>query len=215
MKKLLIGSVIAVLFGCANNVWVKPGASVNDFNVDRAQCNAQAYSIPFANVYQQAAVQNECLQGKGWSLRDKAIHQANYSEAESRWTQANNKVKEDAQARCKEPAYSAYFSKTACLAQDITFDQMADTSKITNQQKVAFLGFKKAFDTQFAQYLDLIKNIPNSTGERLAALYQTTLMPESDKNSIDLYSGKITWGEYNQRRKEINAKFIEVAKNLK
>ncbi len=92
---------------------------------------------------------------------------------------------------------------------------MADTSKITSQQKTAFLAFKKSSDAQFAQYIEALKKIPDSPGEKAATLYQTTLIPETDKNSIDLYSGKITWGEYNQKRKEINAKFMEASKNLR
>lgn len=216
MKRLLILSSLTIgLFGCANNVWVKPGASVNDFNVDRAQCNAQSYSIPFASIYQQTAVQNECMQGKGWSLRDKVSHEASTASTQSSWQSVLAKFNEDWQARCNDPAYKMYFSKTACLASNISFDQMTDSSKITPQQKTVFLEFKKSADAQFSQYINSIKNIPNAPGEKSASLYQTTLLPETDKNSIDLYSGKITWGEYNQKRKEINAKFLEASKNLR
>ena len=211
----MISALAIGVFGCANNVWVKSGATANDFNVDKAQCNAQAYSIPFANVYQQVAVQNECMQGKGWTLRDKASHEASTSSAQSSWQSVVTKFKDESQARCKDPVYAAYTSKTSCVAADITFEQMADTSRITAQQKTALLAFKKSFDTQISQYLDALKRIPDSPGEKAVTLYQTTLIPETDKNSIDLYSGKITWGEYNQKRKEINSKFTEASKNLK
>ncbi|MDW7534505.1 MAG: hypothetical protein SCG82_01435 [Candidatus Nitrotoga sp.] len=48
--------------------WEKPGASDRDFNVDRGQCNAQAFSVAGGNIMQIAIVQNSCLQGKGWQL---------------------------------------------------------------------------------------------------------------------------------------------------
>ncbi len=77
-------STLAIgVFGCANNVWVKSGATANDFNVDKAQCNAQTYSVPFASVYQQIAIQNQCMQGKGWTLKDKAGYEATNSAAQS------------------------------------------------------------------------------------------------------------------------------------
>jgi hypothetical protein len=59
------------LSACASQTvtyWEKQGASSQDFNVDQAQCNAQAFSIPNANYMQVAIVQNQCLRGKGWYL---------------------------------------------------------------------------------------------------------------------------------------------------
>lgn len=214
MKLLTILSLTLGLFACANNVWVKPGASVNDFNIDRAQCNAQAYSIPFANVYQQAAVQNECLQGKGWNLRDRASHDAGNSAAQSNWQTVMSKNNADAQARCNDPAYKAYYLKTGCLSTNITIDQMADTSKITPQQKPVLMAVKKGVDAQLAQVYISLKQIPNSPAEKMESLYQSQ-MPEADKNFLDLYSGKTTWGEYNQKRKELSVKLQDAFKNLK
>ncbi len=213
--KIFFNSVlVAGVFGCANNVWVKQGASANDFNVDRAQCNAQAYSIPFANVYQQAAVQNECLQGKGWTLRDKASHDASNAAAQSSWQSIISKNEADTQARCNDPAFKAYFQKTSCLAKDITFDQMADSSKITPQQKPVLMAVKKSIDAQNGPAFDALKKVPNAPGEKMFSLYQSQ-QPEVDKNALDLYSGKITWGEYNQKRKELAAKLQDAFKSLK
>lgn len=64
------------LFGCASqNVetyWEKPGASSQDFYIDRSQCNAQAFGIPNATLIQIAIVQNQCLRGKGWYTVEKS-----------------------------------------------------------------------------------------------------------------------------------------------
>lgn len=213
-KHLFVLSLIFGLFGCANNVWVKSGATTNDFNMDRAQCNAQSYSIPFASIYQQAAVQNECMVGKGWTLRDKASHDASNTSAESSWKAVLDKSRSDAEARCNDPSYKAYYAKTACFAKDITFEQMADSTKITPQQKPILMAVKKSIDEQLSKVFSALKNIPNAPGEKIAAINKSFEI-ESDKNALDLYSGKITWGDYNHKRKEINAKIVEAEKNLK
>ena len=62
---------VLALTGCSTNKgssWVKPGASAQDFNMDRAQCNAQAFSGGGGNMMTIAIIQNQCLQGKGWYL---------------------------------------------------------------------------------------------------------------------------------------------------
>ena len=213
-KILVVCSLTIGVFGCANNVWVKSGATANDFNVDRAQCNAQSYSIPFASIYQQAAVQNECMVGKGWILKDKASHEASDSASANSWKAVMDKSKADSELRCKDPSFKVYYSKTACFAQDMTFEQMADDSKITPQQKPVLMAVKKSVDSQLAQVYNSLKQIPNAPGEKVASLYKSFEI-EIDKNALDLYSGKISWGDYNRKRKEIAAKQTEAHKNLK
>lgn len=60
-----------MLLGCATqqNYWVKQGASNEEFEMDKGQCTAQAFSIPNATLMQIAIVQNQCLRGKGWYLQ--------------------------------------------------------------------------------------------------------------------------------------------------
>ena len=72
-KKVIL--VIFFLFaGCAENYWIKNGASTQEFEMDKAQCNAQAFSIPNATLMQIAIVQNQCLRGKGWNLETRYKH---------------------------------------------------------------------------------------------------------------------------------------------
>lgn len=65
-----------LLLGCATTqtVWVKPGATQNDFSMDHAQCSAQAFSVPNAPLMQVAIIQNQCLRGKGWYLEERPIN---------------------------------------------------------------------------------------------------------------------------------------------
>jgi hypothetical protein len=60
---------IASLVACATPThWEKSGATWQDFNIDKAQCNAQAFSVPNVTMMGVAIIQNQCLQGKGWYL---------------------------------------------------------------------------------------------------------------------------------------------------
>lgn len=62
---------LMVLAGCASHkVWVRPGASQQDFAMDSGQCKAQAFSVPNAPMMQVAVVYNSCMQGKGWHTQD-------------------------------------------------------------------------------------------------------------------------------------------------
>lgn len=65
----------AVLAGCATTetVWVKPGASQQDFYMDRGQCQAQAFGPGNVNLMQAAIIMSGCLQGKGWYQEQQAI----------------------------------------------------------------------------------------------------------------------------------------------
>ena len=69
MIKPTILAMFFLLAGCAENYWVKNGASTQDFEMDKAQCNAQALSVPNVTIPMLAIIQNQCLRGKGWNLQ--------------------------------------------------------------------------------------------------------------------------------------------------
>jgi len=72
MKKYLALFSILTTFGCATNeqqeMWFKQGASSQEFEMDRAACNAQAFSGSNGNLMMVAVIQNQCLRGKGWQI---------------------------------------------------------------------------------------------------------------------------------------------------
>jgi hypothetical protein len=67
--------VLLLLAGCATTetVWVKHGASENEFYVDRGQCQAQAFGAPGMYTMQVALIFNSCMQGKGWYTEERPI----------------------------------------------------------------------------------------------------------------------------------------------
>jgi hypothetical protein len=71
-KKIAGLIAIASVIGCSTQTyWVKNGATIQDFEMDKAQCNAQALSVPNITIPMLALIQNQCLRGKGWNLQAK------------------------------------------------------------------------------------------------------------------------------------------------
>lgn len=69
--KQLTCMLAVLLSACATQpeqVWHKAGSSEQQFDMDKGQCNAQAFSIPGGSLMQIAIVQNSCMRGKGWNL---------------------------------------------------------------------------------------------------------------------------------------------------
>lgn len=210
--KLIIFSTIAlVLNGCATqpqSVWYKSGSSAQEFEMDRGQCNAQAFSLANGNLYQIAIIQNQCLQGKGWYLTD-PTHLANINN-ELSTERANNKRR--LEAMCASAEFEPIYAKTPCFANAIEFKFMTDETKITQPQKQVFVKWREAIDASLQQTANLEMRLNGSIGRKYANYSLTTYKADNDKNNIDLYNGKITWGQYNGRRKENYLKMMDAMK---
>lgn len=73
MSKIAVVVACAiVLAGCASmgpRKWYRDGATEEDFNMDKGQCQAQGFSIGGGTMMQAAMVYNSCMRGKGWVQR--------------------------------------------------------------------------------------------------------------------------------------------------
>lgn len=59
--------VLLLIAGCqTEHVWVKDGASQQDFNMDAGECKAQAFGTP-----EVSPIYSSCMSGKGWYSVDK------------------------------------------------------------------------------------------------------------------------------------------------
>ncbi len=75
MNKMLFVMAILTLAGCATTekVWVKNGASQQDFYAESGQCKAQAFAAPGMPMMQVAIIYSSCMQGKGWYTEERPI----------------------------------------------------------------------------------------------------------------------------------------------
>jgi hypothetical protein len=131
---------LAALSACAHGpvtVWVKPGASQSDFAQARYNCmqqSQQRVSTAFVNQYGGAAnnsvITNQnlfgaCMNAQGWSLQQQpSAEQGKAAMAE---------VVQEAKQLCTRPDLQPHFTKTPCMPEDTTLEQMADKSHISDQ----------------------------------------------------------------------------------
>ena len=214
---VVLGVSLFILAGCATPpLWNKPGASEQDFNADKYQCmqgsqqqTSSVYIGPYGGSGSSGQTTNTplftaCMQAKGWSL------QRQNAEAQA----ASNSVMETGRKNCATLKYAPYYSKTACLATEITFEQQADTSKISPAAQAIFLELRGAIDANSRQDWDNVRKNGGSLGAKRMDLYYSTAKVQNDKNNLDLYNGTITWGEYNKRRQAIASDFAEAQRKL-
>jgi len=217
MKQYYIVFILLFLLaGCAhNNVWVKLGASTNEFNVDKYDClqqSQQQSSGAFVNQYggfansgsiTNVGLFNSCMNAKGWSLQDK--------KADEQKQDTLKKVNEKYKAICAKPEYAELFVKSSCFAKDITFEQIADNTKITPEQKTILPKYRIEVDAVIKEQREYLRTLTDPGHIRLVDYLDST-QSEVDKYNLDLLNGIITWGEYSQRRKDKLAKDMSEAR---
>lgn len=232
MKKLsLLIIPLALLVGCAQT-WYKPTAKAGDFERDRYDClqqSQQQVGVAQVNQFGGAAVNKpvtndglfaSCMNSRGWSLQNtKALEgqlqqqQASNMVVQSQLQSESERITQQANAICANPDYKPYYSKSACQAADISFEQLADQNKITPAQKAVLLKQRAAIaDIQKAR--TELNRRAGGRAAKIADAGNTYLIPQNDQNNLDLYNGKITWGEYNKNRKDIYLKFQERIKSI-
>jgi len=129
-----------------------------------------------------------CMFDQGWDLETETEHELTTLSAEF-------------DSLCKKDEYRPYIEKSPCNARNITLEQLSDTTRINEQQKQAMLAFTKATD----DIVNRIEDTQKMGGMLSRKMYEylvSTLKPARDGYRIDLVQGKLTWGEYNQRKRD-------------
>jgi hypothetical protein len=219
--------LLFLLAGCANNnvKWYKTGASTNEFNVDKYDCIQQAQQQSGSAFVGQHVgyasngwvtnwnLYNLCMNAKGWSLQDSsALPKAVDQKAVDPYSVIQDEFNK-LSAICAKQEYAPLFVKTSCFFQYITFEQIADNTKITPDQKTIFPKYITEVEVVF---YELIKEIrTNGNPDDMPGVdYLDSMRPEVDKDSLDLLNGVITWGEYNQRCNDLYTKTLAKLREL-
>lgn len=104
---------------------------------------------------------------------------------------------------CLEPEYAAYFAKTFCTPSELSLAMMSDRTKITQAQKTAMNAWAQAYD-KLVDELNPALALTSPSNKQMADYNKMIAFPAAQKNRLELYEGKITWGVYNRKRKEIS-----------
>ncbi len=164
-----------------------------------------------ANAQEQNAAIAICLQRKGYQVAvsgpsgPSPLTQEQIQAVEQREQALNfevlKQIDEKYKAVCAKPEYASLFLKTPCLGTDITVEQLADSSKITPEQKVLLLRWRTEASANTKEHQEFVLKVGGSLDTQWV-VYEASVQPEVDKCNLDLSNGVITWGEYNQKRKD-------------
>jgi hypothetical protein len=147
---------------------------------------------------------NSCMNAKGWALTAQPIATVSQpvQPPVNHIRVATELAGEGFKATCALEDVKPLLEKSPCTANLLTLEQMADTSKITPEQKAALSKFRtgnlpvsNALNASYRQH-------GGTKGAKVVATREKA-QQLSEQNQLDLYEGKQTWGEYNKRRNEI------------
>jgi hypothetical protein len=151
-------------------------------------------------------LRDACLQGIGWRKTDQqgsiASQQAlGNSEDRDRASQ----LRAERNAQCSNPKYAIIIAKSPCSSNDYTAQHLSDPSKITAQQKPLMQEFYEEAKKRNPEWtVIIVRRIkdPRTAMQRLRYL-ESVVTPAVEQNTQRLLEGKITWGEFNTRGKQI------------
>lgn len=219
MRTFTIAAVATCLLtGCGGpDIWDKAGANQTDFQKDSYGCerdarmSAASFGTGLAAALNAREFYRKCMVAQGYTLRQGGS-QSNSNNPE---VEAGLKAILARQAAtCGDPKFSPYYTKTACTANKISFEQLTDATKISPGAKAIFVELRATVDAQNAEAADFLRKHGGPVGAKQADLY-TTAKVQNDKNNVDLFNGAITWGEYNKRRQQIHADYLEAERKLR
>ena len=108
---------------------------------------------------------------------------------------------------CSLDELKEYYKKTACNTDDLTLAQLTDKSKITPKQKPVILRQQEIMNPIRDEFFEVSESMGGN--EARQGRIARELNPDSQSNYLDLYSEKITWGEFNQKRKDITKQIVD------
>ena len=109
---------------------------------------------------------------------------------------------------CMKPEYEPLRLKAPCSAKDVTFAQLADTTKITDAQKSLFMKAAAVMDGYSKSITELYRQSGSSAGQKIADA-RDWAYGQSNNNRLELVERQITWGSYLKNRQSIEQEMIK------
>jgi hypothetical protein len=196
--------IASLLSACAQMAWQKPGTTKEDFTQARYACMREAQqhvgatASASAHVVMNQSLFDACMASHGWTWQRQPS-----AEEQAALNEAMDRLTPEYDALCTRPDLQVHFRKTPCNPEDATLEQLADSSRINEPEKIALAKIRTAQESINKQWEEAIaktspKLAPDLIGARAATL------SKSEKVLLDFYQGHITRGEYNRARKELS-----------
>lgn len=227
--RISILALAALMAGCAQTVWLKPGASQDDFSRDRYGCMQESQQRVGGAVVNQfggsatnTVVTNgqlfgSCMNSRGWYLTQRNQQTASApspSAAPNPIAASEAKVVQARAATCAKPEYQSILAKSPCKAEDISLVQLADESRISESEKAAFARLRAEGHETDKMGLAVYRAAGGPRGNKFADAVDAS-RAAFEQTALALYTGKVTWGEYNLRRKENSRALSEELRKIR
>jgi hypothetical protein len=150
-------------------------------------------------------VKEACLQGIGWRKTDKQGSMAAQlaSTYPNRQAQLDD-LKSKRDAMCRDPKFAPIVSKSPCDSANYKAQHLSDTSKITSEQRPLMQEFWDEERKRSAQWESIAgQGLNPKAWSQLMDYRYSVQKPASTENYQALLDGKITWGQFNTRDKQI------------
>ena len=209
----VVGVICSVtLVACAQQpqaIWLKPGAGQNEFSQDKYACMQQsqqpassAYVGQYggfanSNIITNGNLYNACMNSHGWSLTP-------VSNVKGYNDEINAVVGEQREACVRADLQAIFSKKMTCKPNEAAQEQLSDRSKISSDEKIALLKWQDILAETNGKIAAIHRQYNPKSGEAIAVLIEKGV-GESKNLALELYNGRISWGDYNKRR---NALFI-------
>ena len=223
--------VSAFAFGQSAKVWYKPAQLPESYKLIRDSClpaNKEAFEA--------------CMTNAGWTLVERGRIEASRKECREKYSPAadnqkavgeyyaclrdsgwedepiSNKQLRDANLKLKEevcdnPKYSDAIKNIPCLATEITLEHLANAGRISEENKRIYLDFFKQLE-DFRTKTTRIRNDGSMAQRKLSEFLISTIDPKVDDDRVALITGKLNFGEYNKRRKEIQSDIQKMSNKI-
>lgn len=170
-----------------------PGQAVDD-NADARQSSWQ--SCMYSNGWRQRRPQSSTAQASGTVTNDAA------ATSDYRVNLAIDRAQRETAETCKNEKFKLFFAKTGCSSDDITPEQLADTSRISFMVRPVAVELQPEINATVERVRDAEREFGGEKGARIGDALDVALF-DAAQNMKSLTDGSITWGDYNRRRKEI------------
>lgn len=197
--------ILMVVSGCAQNVWVKPGANQEAFRADNYGCERDSrqsggFGTGLVGAIEAQAFFNRCMTARGWSLQERTAAEATINVGR---TSVQTAV--EARRSCflnvrQQPRYQIFQNRLSEISTGrFTFAQMASNDVPSPTEAALILDFVGEGGQCNDRYFASIENFV--TPQQLTNLKNNRAANEA--LLAQLARRQISWGELSTRSNQI------------
>jgi CRISPR/Cas system-associated endoribonuclease Cas2 len=217
---LITSGLLFSLIGCAQQklLFNKPGLTNEEFNRDRYDCAQESRTswsgggtgslgvamiiVAKSNADKQSVeLFKMCMEARGYTPREVSDEEFE-KQRNTPYKTKMNKIAKELNDICNRDDFKLVFIKSACKIENITLEQLSDKNMISEVEKPVLSRYRSEITDSTNKVLDAIRTGGDSKDKEMSVVLERIRL-QVDKNALDLFEGKITWGEYNKCRKEL------------